>query len=165
MTVILHSPILSRMPCLPHSGWSEARRILDLSDEAVPLDSECVRRQTTGVWRNSISKQHTCACIISDWSSTSFFPNSSCRPYTHTHSHTHTCIYIEYGANDKSNFQRTNKFNSPEEVFFPKKNWLALMGFEPCSLYQVLCQLSYQGSSVDDMGRISYTNTRQIIST
>ena len=57
-------------------------------------------------------------------------------------------------THDKSKFETTkkSKSNSSEEVFFPKKNWLPRVGFEPttlCPLDRVLCQLSHRGSSVD----------------
>ena len=44
--------------------------------------------------------------------------------------------------------------------FFPKKNWLPQVGFEPTTLCSLDRVLSHRGSSVD-MGRISYTNTKQ----
>ena len=59
---------------------------------------------------------------------------------------------------------KANQFNSPEEVFFPKKYWLPQVGFEPMTL-DLLSRLSTpplsnRDSSID-MSQNSYTNTRQ----
>ena len=80
--------------------------------------------------------------------------------------HTHVWLQPDIHMIDQTS-RRLNKakqINSTRlrKSFFPKKNWLPQVGFEPttlCSLDRVLCQLSHRGSSVD-VGRISYTNTK-----
>ena len=63
------------------------------------------------------------------------------------------CVHPNFETTKQS---KANQINSPEEVFFfPEKNWLPQVGFE----LTTLCSLD-RGSSVD-MGRISYTNTKQ----
>ena len=75
------------------------------------------------------------------------------------------CTYVHMINQTSRRLNKAKQIKSTRlrKSFFPKKNWLPQVGFEPttlCSLDRVLCQLSHRGSSVD-MGRISYTNTKQ----
>ena len=73
-------------------------------------------------------------------------------------------VYMINQTSRRLNKAKQIKSTRLRKSFFPKKNWLPQVGFEPttlCSLDRVLCQLSHRGSSVD-MGRISYTNTKQV---
>ena len=76
---------------------------------------------------------------------------------------TFVCGYVCNQTSRRLNKAKQINSTRLRKSFFPKKNWLPQVGFEPttlCSLDRVLCQLSHRGSSVD-MGRISYTNTKQ----
>ena len=73
-----------------------------------------------------------------------------------------TYMYMINQTSRRLNKAKQIKSTRLRKSFF-KKNWLPQVGFEPttlCSPDRVLCQLSHRGSSVD-MGRISYTNTKQ----
>ena len=50
--------------------------------------------------------------------------------------------HSDQGSHDKLNFETTkqnkaNQLNSPDEDFFPKKNWLPKVGFEPTTFWSL----------------------------
>ena len=129
---------------------------------------------------NTCTQQSTtCTCTHPvQYDSTSHDPYMRCVPWLHVYTCTHvpvclnlavlSYISIIYMINETSRERGLNKakpFNSPEEVFFPKKNGLPQVGFKPTTLLPKTECLSYQGSSVDIFLTQIQSKARQIIST
>ena len=95
--------------------------------------------------------EHACTCALLHWAYCLSKPIC-----------TFVFVYMINQTSRRLNKAKQIKSTHLRKSFFQRKIGCLRWDSNPrhCSLDRVLCQLSHRGSSVD-MGRISYTNTKQ----
>ena len=138
----------------------------------------CMSSQLVNSYRGKVL--YTCTCMFSKPTTHSRalsgrvclpLPQTLCGPkitctcsFTVHGTTTHVHVDMINQTSRRLNKAKQIKSTCPTKSFFQRKigclRWDLNPRYVLCSLERVLCQFSHRGSSVD-MGRISYTNTKQ----